>query len=274
MSEPEVVPVNCASDTCSITLGRDPLDVETPNALIGVVNRDERTLECNDSVGMRVKVCGAADDIPYDARPIAIDGTKPNAFRVRDGATPDVADCGVLILAPLVMSIPEDIDRVTIPLVQDDATVDAAVVLLENDDDIPVLFTVSGMANIIIGFGGGAGNRMFLGDIQTYLTPNGSEFVAATGSTATTPPNTPPGAGNLRQRLTFLEHSAGAPVAPYMASAHEIRDEILVPANTTWTWHTRCRNVQHDNVVMAAPTYGYKFEGGVVRREQAWRKNI
>lgn len=246
MPEPELTPTNCTGVTCSVTLGRDPTDIETPNALLAVVNRDERTIECNNdpgnlTPGLRVKRATPGPDIPYVER---TNQTCGNMLRIQNGPTdaPDNSDdLGLTVLAPLITTVPNaggtnPANRVTIPSATTGAgrfSAPSRVIQLDNDDNCRKMFKVFAKVNAIGKVSQNDALKSLL--LVKYLTR-----VVGPGSII--------GAGSVAERATTIGDGIQNS-NDQIVDQRDVIDMVILDAGDSITIEYVTETIRHENVL-------------------------
>lgn len=272
MPDPDLTATNCTGATCSITLGLDPTSL-TPNQLLAVLNKDERTIECAEGVGVRVKICDEASEIPDGFRTADACG---NMLRVQSGAGPEVADCGLVVLAPLVAALSNG-TRETIPQNVDPDGPDGPLepaplvlgpisksIVLQNDDSCARMYTIYGLASCITEVG-----------TTNYQT---AEMQVAIRTESTLPMM---GGVTVRERVTTLIYPPAIPNPPGPADPadgdyegrtvndrRDIIDSIILQPGQNVQLDYRARTIRSLNMVGAGANRGFLFSDIRVRSEQ------
>ena len=270
MPDPILTPGNCIGSTCSVTLGFDETSL-TPNQLLAILNKDERTIECADGIGTRVKICGENAEIPFAAR--TLDPNSGNALRVQEG---DVGqpDCGLVVLAPNYLAIP---NAARVALAQnatlDDDPIpvdgpDIQTIVLANPDSIDRVFTVKGRYSIITEIGaadnGAEGQFIFRSALEAF--GGGAPGIAYVG------------AGVLNSRVVTMTYPPGDFDGRTLNVQHDFIDEVIIPGGQTKQIRYYTSTIRTMNMITAGsngppppgtPFRGVNMVGVSVRSEQA-----
>ncbi len=264
MPDPAITPTNCTGETCSIALGLDPTSL-TPNQLLAVLNKDNRTIECADGVGVRAKICAENLEVPYAAR---AQGDAGNMLRVQEG--PDVAglDCGLVVQAPFFYAV-ANVARVALAqnaTVDDDPVPidgpDIQTIVLTNPDSIQRLFTVKGRYSIITSVGaadnGAEGQFIFRSALEAVGGgPPALAFV---------------GGGLLNGRVVTMTYPPGDFDGRTLNVQHDFIDEVIIPAGEARQIRYYTSTIRTMNMLTtgsSSPFRGVTLAGVSVRSEQA-----
>lgn len=265
MPDPTLTTTNCHGATCSATMGVDEGSLD-PNLLLVVVNKDERTIDCTDGVGVHVKICAESAEVPYAERSTDDSG---NALRVQESDDPEV-DCGLVVLPPL-MQVLANGTRETIPQNVDpdgpDAPLEPGVlvlgpigksIVLANNDTVARLYTITAKASCIVEVG--------------VTDDTAAEMQVAVRTEATVIGLL--GSGAVAERVVTLQYPTGQePTDPHpdgrtVNDGRDIVDMVLLQPGETTTLNYRARTLRSQNMIGAGTNRGLVIYDIIKRTEQ------
>lgn len=253
MADPELTPSNCAGTSCSIALGVDITSL-TPNQLLAVLLRDERTIECDDVEHVRVKRCLAGPDIPYVA---ATTQTCGNMLRIQNGPTnaaDNSDDCGLVVQAPLIETHATG-GRVEVMPATDDFSAASQTVVLTNTDSCRRMYKVKAKANVIAKIS------------QNNLLKS---LIAIKYVTRVVGPGAITGSGTVAERAVTM--SDGVQVSnEQLVDQRDIEDIVILNAGSSITLEYVSQTVRFENVLAdpgVDPNTGFVVTGFVIESFQ------
>lgn len=252
MADEDVTTTNCTGETCGHIVGTDPTAVgDDVGKLLVVGKYDGRTFDC-DGGQEHVKICNEATTIPF---PAGSSDECGNTLRIQETALG--ADCGLVVLAPLIVTSTNG-SRVTIPQNVDGADPDGVIgsvsktLSISNPDACPRLATIFARMSAIVEIGAsGAGPIEMQVAYRTEIT--GGLF---TDGLAT------------HERVATLTYTAGSFVGRTLNDLRDITDLVIIPAGGTVTLEYRPRTIRNVATHATPPDRGMLAHGFTIRSEQ------
>ena len=266
MPDPILTPGNCIGATCSVTLGFDPTSLN-PNQLLAILNKDERTIECADGIGTRVKICGEDAEIPFAAR--SVDFPSSNLLRVQQDA--DGNPCGLTVM-PKQIEVIGTSDRVALAqnnvTTDDPVTVDGVLIQtipITNTDSVKRLFSARGRFSVIIEIDDDNEDAEGQFIMRTRVNNNAGDRLATTGGVPFI------GGGNLNSRVVTFTYPGGPYGGRTLNDQRDFLDEVILDPGQTRYLHYYTSTIRTMNVLTpgsSSPFRGVNIVGVTVHSEQ------